>query len=350
MRFLFLLAAIQLCIPFKLFSQAPQNDTVYDFVTKMPEYPGGQKAMLSYFIENMRYPLSAYLNGVSATAYVNFIVETDGSVSDVVVLKSIGYGCDQEAIRLVYQMKDWKPGELDGIKVRVRSNLPVYFKEELYIDSRIYTKPDTLPEFPGGIDSLFSYLKQEKTYPEKAKANDIGGMVKLNFVVEKDGSVSNLMILDSIGYGCDEEAIRVISAMPNWEPGYMDGQSVRSLLSLNLDFNPAFTVVETMPSYPGGMGELMKFLANNIKYPLQAKSNGIQGRVFINFTVEADGSISNVRVLRGIGGGCDEEAVRVIKKMPKWDPGIQKGERVRVSYNLPVKFTLMRGSQPIIFN
>jgi len=350
MRFLFLLAAIQVCLPFKSFSQAPQNDTVYDFVTTMPQYPGGQKAILSYFIENMQYPLAAYMNGVSTTAYVNFIVETNGSVSDVVVLKPIGYGCDQEAIRLVSQMKGWKPGELNGKKVRVRSNTPVYFKEELYTESRIYIKPDTLPEFPGGIDSLFSYLKQEKNYPEKAKANDIGGMVKINFVIEKDGSVSNSMILDSLGYGCDEETIRIISTMPKWEPGLMNGQPARSLLSLNLDFNPAFTVVESMPSYPGGMGELMKFLANNIKYPPQAKSNGIQGRVFVNFVIEADGSVSNVRVLRGIGGGCDEEAVRVIKQMPKWDPGVQKGERVRVSYNLPVKFTLMRSSQPIIFN
>lgn len=101
-----------------------------------------------------------------------------------------------------------------------------------------------------------------------------------------------------------------------------------------------FTVVEAMPEFPGGMGKLMSYLGNNIKYPPLAKESGIQGRVFINFVVEPDGKISNVKVLRGIGGGCDEEAIRVVEAMPKWKPGMQRGKPVRVSYNLPVKFTL----------
>ena len=101
-----------------------------------------------------------------------------------------------------------------------------------------------------------------------------------------------------------------------------------------------FTVVEAMPEFPGGMAKLMGYLGNNIKYPPFAKETNIQGRVFINFVVEPDGTISNVKVLRGIGGGCDEEAIRVVNSMPKWKPGMQRGKPVRVSYNLPVKFTL----------
>lgn len=101
-----------------------------------------------------------------------------------------------------------------------------------------------------------------------------------------------------------------------------------------------FTVVEAMPEFPGGMAKLMGYLGNNIKYPPFAKETNIQGRVFINFVVEPDGKISNVKVLRGIGGGCDEEAIRVVESMPKWKPGMQRGKPVRVSYNLPVKFTL----------
>ena len=101
-----------------------------------------------------------------------------------------------------------------------------------------------------------------------------------------------------------------------------------------------FMVVEQMPSFPGGMGALMKYLATHIHYPELAKESGIQGRVFINFVVEPDGSIDHVKVLRGIGGGCDEEAIRVVKSMPKWIPGKQRGKPVRVSFNLPVKFTL----------
>ncbi len=101
-----------------------------------------------------------------------------------------------------------------------------------------------------------------------------------------------------------------------------------------------FTVVESMPEFPGGVGELYKYLGSSIKYPPLAKESGIQGRVFVNFVVEPNGSISNVKVLRGIGGGCDEEAMRVVKGMPSWKPGKQRGKAVRVSYNLPIKFTL----------
>ena len=101
-----------------------------------------------------------------------------------------------------------------------------------------------------------------------------------------------------------------------------------------------FQIVEEMPSYPGGEQKLMEFVAKNIKYPQIARETGIQGRVFVGFVVEPDGSVSNVKVLRGIGGGCDEEAMRVVKSMPKWKPGKQRGKAVRVSYMLPVNFKL----------
>ena len=101
-----------------------------------------------------------------------------------------------------------------------------------------------------------------------------------------------------------------------------------------------FQIVEEMPSYPGGDQKLMEFVAKNIKYPQIARETGIQGRVFVGFVVEPDGSVSNVKVLRGIGGGCDEEAMRVVKSMPKWKPGKQRGKAVRVSYMLPVNFKL----------
>lgn len=101
-----------------------------------------------------------------------------------------------------------------------------------------------------------------------------------------------------------------------------------------------FTIVEQMPSFPGGDSKLTEFIAKNIQYPQKAQETGIQGRVFVSFVVEPDGSVSNVKVIRGIGGGCDEEAVRVIKMTPKWNPGKQRGKAVRVSYQIPVLFKL----------
>ena len=101
-----------------------------------------------------------------------------------------------------------------------------------------------------------------------------------------------------------------------------------------------FTIVEEMPDFPGGMQKLADYLAKNIKYPQMARESGIQGRVFVNFVIEPDGHVSNVNVMRSLGGGCDEEAIRVVKSMPKWKPGKQRGKPVRESYILPVNFQL----------
>lgn len=102
-----------------------------------------------------------------------------------------------------------------------------------------------------------------------------------------------------------------------------------------------FVVVESMPSFPGGNVALLNYLNSNLKYPALAKEMGISGRVFVSFVVEKDGSVTDIQILRGIGGGCDEEAIRVVKNMPKWIPGRQRSIPVRVRFNLPVKFTLM---------
>ncbi|GAB4035911.1 TonB family protein [Spirosoma gilvum] len=101
-----------------------------------------------------------------------------------------------------------------------------------------------------------------------------------------------------------------------------------------------FTVVEQVPEFPGGMQALGQYLARNLRYPKEAQQNRIQGRVFVQFVVSQQGDIQNLRVLKGIGGGCDEEAVRVVSQMPKWNPGKQNGEAVAVQYNLPIQFQL----------
>lgn len=101
-----------------------------------------------------------------------------------------------------------------------------------------------------------------------------------------------------------------------------------------------FNVVEQMPQYPGGEAEMFKYLARTVRYPEEAQKAGIQGAVYVTFIVEKDGAIQDVSVLRGIGGGCDEEAVRAVTAMPNWEPGMQRGKPVRVLYNLPVRYAL----------
>jgi len=104
--------------------------------------------------------------------------------------------------------------------------------------------------------------------------------------------------------------------------------------------NPVYTRVETIPQFPNGEAELFHYLSTNIKYPEQARKDSVSGTVYVGFVVERDGSIIDVKIKRGVGGGCDEEAMRVIEKMPHWIPGKQDGKAIAVAYTVPIKFKL----------
>ena len=232
-------------------------------------------------------------------------------------------------------------------------------------EDTVYQIVEKMPQYTGGESALMKYVSENIKYPEKAKEDGIQGRVFISFVIEKDGSVSNVKVVRGIGGGCDEEAARVIAGMPKWQPGMQKGKPVRvnymmpvffklteeqpakpfkksdmSKTDMKPDKNGVYQIVEEMPQFPGGETKLMEYIAKNLTYPQEAKDKGIDGRVFVAMMIEKDGSVSNVKVLRGIGGGCDEEAVRVISALPKWKPGKMNGEPVRVSYQIPINFKL----------
>ena len=98
--------------------------------------------------------------------------------------------------------------------------------------------------------------------------------------------------------------------------------------------------VDSYPEFPGGMAAWAKFIQKNLRYPYPAQDAGVQGKVFLSFVVEKDGTITDVKIVKGIGYGCDDEAMRVIKKSPKWKPGAQNKQTVRVRYNMPINYML----------
>ena len=144
-------------------------------------------------------------------------------------------------------------------------------------------------------------------------------------IVENDQKIENELVVDA-GLNEDTRNIAIAPVVVEEEEEVKEEE--------------IFTVVENEPEFPGGMEALYKYLAQNIKYPQLARENGITGKVYVTFVVEKDGSIANPKILRDIGGGCGAEAIRVVKSMPKWTPGKQRGKAVRVQFNLPVNFNL----------
>jgi TonB family protein len=158
--------------------------------------------------------------------------------------------------------------------------------------------------------------------------------------------------------------------MSKWKPGKQNGKPVRVsfiipiIFKLDNDISTAksdekenvgqadiksdgeviYQTVDEMPEFPGGVEALMDYVSRNVKYPESAKENNLQGRVLVKFVIEKDGSVSNVEVGRGWGNELDDEAVRVVKAMPKWKPGKQDGKPVRVSFMLPINFKLGDGT------
>lgn len=133
-----------------------------------------------------------------------------------------------------------------------------------------------------------------------------------------------------------------VLAQSNSQDNKMEMKESKDLMAQNSQQQdePVFTVVEEMPTYPGGKEAMYKYLSTNIKYPEEARKNGISGIVYITYVVEKSGKITNIRVLRGVNEELDKEAVRVVSEMPDWKPGKEKGKPVRVQFNLPISYRL----------
>lgn len=149
-----------------------------------------------------------------------------------------------------------------------------------------------------------------------------------------------LHIVDNTALVNDDISIDAESDENTQVDEYRTPVAVKQADEAEIEEHEIFQVVENAPSFPGGEAARMTFLQNNIRYPQMARESGIQGTVYVTFVIERDGSVTDVKILRGIGGGCDEEAIRVVRNMPKWEPGKQRGKPVRVQFNMPIKFTL----------
>lgn len=231
----------------------------------------------------------------------------------------------------------------------------------------------------GGMQAFYKHFSHNLVYPKAALAHKIEGKVFVSFIVNADSTLSNFQLLRGIGYGCDEEAVRVLKLSPKWEPYLWRGVPTKQKFTFPIRFQlkhaknkehtsslkpstshlaiiekalyqdstdsvkrtEVFNVQELLPEPVGGFKVFYKYLKEHLKYPEMARANGIEGKVFLSFVVEQDGSLTTIKLIRGIGYGCDEEAMRLLLDAPKWQPlQVNRGQVSRKKLTMPITFKL----------
>ncbi len=215
-------------------------------------------------------------------------------------------------------------------------------------DTIVYqsTGIDKKPECPGGVEKFYKYISENYKLPTDKEFT--GGKVITSFIVEKNGSLTNIKIIRDLGFGTGAEAVRVLKTSPAWIPGEIKGLKVRVqyYLPLVLKNSPTPVVtepkeesildadkVEVKPSFSGGLKNFYKFIGANFRSP---DIPGFKGKLIVSFIVGIDGTLSNFKMIKDIGHGTGDEIIRVLKLSPKWTPAIQNGKEVRSTYVLPI--------------
>ena len=234
-----------------------EEDEVFQVVEEQPMFPGGMEELMNYLRKDMKYPKEAQEKGIQGRVIVQFVVNKDGSICDAKVVKAVDPLLDAEALRAVNDMPNWTPGKQKGEPVRVRFTLPLSFHladgttpkasetkqattakvDENTVDGEeVFQVVENLPEFPGGMNELMKFLQQEVKYPKEAQEKGLQGRVIVQFIVKKDGSIIEPKVVKPVDPLLDAEAVRVVSAMPKWNPGKQRGQAVNVRFTLPICF------------------------------------------------------------------------------------------------------------------
>ncbi len=232
---------------------ASQNNQVFTIVQQMPKFDGGPN---NYLSQHLVYPKEARDKGVEGTVFVTFVVEKDGSVTGARVLRGIEHSLDSEGVACISAMPKWSPGMQNGHPVRVQFNVPIHFslvdagpatdnttnnsntkdnaqdnssnnnvanKGNASSEDKVYPMAEQMPKY----SHLNDYLTQHVEYPKEAISKGVEGTVKVSFIVEKDGSLSNIHVLHSLEASLDSAAVTCLRNMPKWKPGMQNGKVVR---------------------------------------------------------------------------------------------------------------------------
>lgn len=227
-----LLLLLSILLSYTAQSQVTDTTQAIPFVAadKQPDFPGGQEAFLRFLGDKLVYPTDSYQKRIQGMVIIAFIIEKDGRLTNLNVLRHVADDLDAEAIRVLKTSPKWSPGFQNRIPIRVNYTIPITFKlpEYLVADTTTtnnsdlkYSAVEVQPEYPGGIEALDKYIRKNLHTGGEV------GTVKISFIVERDGGVTDIRAIQGISEKADLEAIRVIAEMPKWKPGMQGGRPVR---------------------------------------------------------------------------------------------------------------------------
>lgn len=215
----------------------------------------------------------------------------------------------------------------------------------------VYNAAEAMPQFPGGMKALSQFLSENIKYPSDARKEGKSGTVIVRFTISKTGKVSDAKVMRGVCESLDAEAVRVINLLPDFTPGQISGKNVAVSYTVPVKFAPApdktIKASETsqsldkveMPQFPGGDAALMKHISENIRYPEDALRDRVEGTVIVQYVIDANGKVGEVKVMRGVSESLDAEAVRVVSALPNFTPAKSDGKPVRLTCALPIKFS-----------
>lgn len=241
------------------------SDLVFTVVEVMPEFPGGQGALLQFLAKSIKYPVIAQQNGIQGRVTCSFVVGKDGVIRNIEVIRGVDPSLDLEAARVISMMPKWKPGMQKGKEVSVKYTVPVTFRlqgkednkptplpagegdneitvvgygEQKSADtsSQVFAIVEKMPQFPGGEKAINEFISKTLQYPVIAQENGIQGKVVCSFIINQDGSVTDAEVISGVDPSLDREALRIVSAMPKWTPGTQRGKAVRVKYTMPVTF------------------------------------------------------------------------------------------------------------------
>lgn len=355
----------------------PQDQTIYRGVEYMPLFPGGDSELMKFIADNIVYPKIAAENGIEGRVTVQFVVLETGEIANIEVLQKLDPALDKEAVRVVSTMPKWEPGKQNGKAVPVYYTVPIIFRldggkkanledhtvivEEITNNGseQAFRGVQQMPKFPGGDSELMKFLADNIKYPEEAVKNKTEGRVTIQFIVSSTGEITNIAVLQKLDPLLDKEAVRVVSSMPKWEPGIQGGKAVPVYYTVPVIFrlnkdkgnektDPKVTTSindtaksNAMPSFPGGDNAMLKYITNNIQYPVEAVKKKKQGIVNVSFAISESGNITRVEVDKKADPLLGKEVIRVFSSMPQWTPAKTDGKTVESGMSIPVYFQIM---------